>query len=257
MVYSRVIPCLLIKDGELVKTTKFKDPRYIGDPINAIKIFNVKEVDELLVIDIAATDSNREPDYALIKTLASECFMPLCYGGGVKSIDQMRVIYNLGVEKISLSSSSFDYDFLREAVKTFGAQSVVVTIDVKKNIFGKYSVYTHNGSKLKDTPLDSLIDMFNNIGIGELVINSINNDGVMKGYDHTLIRKVVNLTKVPVIALGGAGSLADIISLFKEVDIFAAAAGSLFVYHGRLKGVLINYPGFDCIQEKIGDGKNE
>ena len=249
MLFNRVIPCLLINNQGLVKTIKFKNERYIGDPINAVKLFNDKEVDEIILLDIGVTSKNQEPNYALIEEIASECFIPLCYGGGVKSISQMHKIYALGVEKISLSSKAInDMNFIKEAVNIFGSQSVVVTLDYKKTFFGKKTIYICNGKTKTKFTLEEYVNILNEVGVGEIVLNSIDNDGTMLGYDKELIKTVSKRTKIPIVALGGAGNLNDMIEIIKEANITAAAAGSLFVYHGKLKGILINYPKFDDIQ---------
>jgi len=248
MLQKRVIPCLLLHKGGLYKTEKFKNPTYIGDPINAIKIFNEKEVDELLFIDIDATLNNKEPNYKMIEDIASECFMPLCYGGGVKNIAQMQKIYALGVEKISLSSSAVLNPLLiNEASSRFGNQSVIVTVDIKKDFWGKKKVFIHNGTK--NTKLDPIefILKIEKLGAGEIVINSVDNDGVMKGYDLELLKEIKSNTKVPIIALGGAGNLSHIQAAFEISHVDAVACGSMFVYHGPLKGVLINYPPYQTL----------
>jgi len=246
MVLSRAIPCLLIKNGGLVKTKKFKNANYIGDPINAIKIFNEKEVDELMIVDIDVSSKGTDINYELIEDIASECFMPVCYGGGVNSIDQMKKLYSLGIEKVSLSSSALNNpQLVTDAAKTFGSQSVVVTIDVKKNFWGNQKVFFHNGKKnSKVDVLDFVVEMENR-GAGEIVINSIDRDGMMNGYDLDLLKEIKSSTTIPVIALGGAGSLSDLSTVVNEIGISAAAAGSLFVYHGPLNAVLINYPSYE------------
>jgi cyclase len=236
--------------GGLYKTEKFKNPTYIGDPINAIKIFNEKEVDELLFIDIDATLDNKEPNYKMIEDIASECFMPLCYGGGVKNVAQMKKIYALGVEKISLSSSAvLNSELIKEASNMFGDQSVIVTVDIKKDFWGKKKVFINNGTKnTKLNPIDFILKV-EKLGAGEIVINSVDNDGVMKGYDLELLKEVKSNTKVPIIALGGAGNLSHIKAAFDVSKVDAVACGSMFVYQGPLKGVLINYPPYRQIKE--------
>ncbi len=244
MLRPRIIPCLLIKNKGLVKTINFGTPKYVGDPINAVRIFNEKEVDELLVIDIDATAEAREPDYAVIEFLAAECRMPLCYGGGVKSTDQIGKIIGLGVEKVALSSIAIQRpEILAEASESFGSQSIVVVLDVKKNARGNgYEVYTHNGKKATGRcPIETAQQM-QKLGAGEIVINSIDNDGQMKGYDLNFIRRVKSVIQVPLTCLGGAGSLQDIGKLISEYKTIGAAAGSLFVFKGIYRAVLINYP---------------
>lgn len=243
MLAPRIIPCLLVHNKGLVKTIKFKDAKYVGDPINAVKIFNEKESDELMVLDIDATVEGREPDYKMIENLATECRMPLCYGGGIKTVEQATKIFNLGVEKIALSSVAIENPKLvTEIAKEVGNQSVVVVIDVKKKMFGGYDVYTHNGTKKTKVDLEKFIIELQSFGVGEIVINSIDNDGVMKGYDLSLIEKIKPLVDVPLTILGGAGSLDDIRKLIVKFGIIGCSAGSLFVFKGKYKAVLINYP---------------
>lgn len=243
MLRSRIIPCLLVHNKGLVKTVKFKDPKYVGDPINAVKIFNEKEVDELVILDIDASAEGRDPDYQLIENLSNESRMPLCYGGGIKTSEQARKIISLGVEKIALSSEALERpELLKEISEIIGQQSVVVVLDVKKAIFGGYHIYSLNATK-KHSKLN-LVDFcqkLEKIGIGELVINSIDQDGVMKGYDLGLSEIVRENTNVPVTFLGGAGSFDDIYELVDKHKIVGASAGSLFVFKGRYKAVLINY----------------
>jgi cyclase len=244
MLRPRIIPCLLVKDKGLVKTVNFKDPKYVGDPINAVRIFNEKEVDELIVIDIDASAEKREPDYKMIEILAAECRMPLCYGGGVKTSTQVKRIVELGVEKVALSSAAIENpDVISESSQMVGNQSVVVVLDVKKNAFGsKYEVRTYNGkTKTGKFPLELSMQV-EKLGAGELVINSIDNDGVMKGYDLSLIASIRESINIPLTILGGAGSLEDIGELISKYNIIGAAAGSLFVFKGKYRAVLINYP---------------
>jgi cyclase len=243
MLRPRVIPCLLVKNKGLVKTVKFSHPKYIGDPINALRIFNEKQTDELMILDIDATVEKNEPDYKMIKYWASECRMPLCYGGGIKSVEQANKIFALGVEKIAISSAVFENpNLITEIANQVGSQSVVVVLDVKKNFFGGYEVYTHNGKKGTGKDPIAFVKEIENLGAGEIVINSIDNDGVMKGYDISLIEKVRNNFSLPLTVLGGAGSLSDIGTLINKFGIIGAAAGSLFVFKGSYKAVLINYP---------------
>lgn len=244
MLYPRIIPCLLVKDKGLVKTVNFKNPKYVGDPINAVKIFNEKEVDELMVIDIDATIENREPDYVMIERLAAECRMPLCYGGGVTMSYQIEKIIQLGVEKVAISAAAIaNPSLVSEAADKVGNQSIVVVLDVKKKLLGgKYEVFTHNGQKATGkNPLEMALQM-EKLGAGEIVINSIDQDGVMEGYDFSLVDKIRNSIKIPLTVLGGAGSLDDIGKLINKYGSIGASAGSLFVFKGVYKAVLINYP---------------
>jgi cyclase len=234
----------LVKNGGLVKTVKFDQPKYVGDPINAVKIFNEKEADELIVMDIDATAHGREPDFQLIKNLAAECRMPLCYGGGVKTVGQFKKIIGLGVEKVAVSSAALDDPKLvARAAEVVGNQSVVVVLDTKKKRFGsKYELFTHNGTKSSSQSVTEFARTMESLGVGEIVINSIDRDGGMAGYDLKLVEQVRNAVSVPVTALGGAGSLGDISELIGRFGIIGAAAGSLFVFKGKYRAVLINYP---------------
>lgn len=244
MLRPRIIPCLLVKNGGLVKTEKFARPKYVGDPINAVKIFNEKKVDELIVVDIDATVLNREPDYGLIRNLAAECRMPLCYGGGVKSVDQLERIISLGVEKVAMSSAVVsDPEIVAKAAEVVGGQSVVVVMDVKKRGFrSKYELWTHNASKRTGLSPVEFARKVEKLGAGEVVVNAVDRDGVMKGYDIELIRAVRESISLPITAIGGAGSLQDIGTLIDSFGIIGAAAGSLFVFKGVYRAVLISYP---------------
>ena len=244
MLRSRIIPCLLIQNKGLVKTINFKDPKYVGDPINAVKIFNEKEVDELIVLDIDATKENRGPNLKMIKSLADECRMPFCYGGGITTVEQAKKIISLGVEKVALSFSALNnISLCQEIGDVIGNQSVVVVLDVKKKkIFGGYDIYTHNGTKKSNWKLNDFISKLEEIGIGEIVINSIDNDGVMQGYDLPLIESIREKCSMPITVLGGAGSIQHIKDLISKFKIIGAAAGSLFVFKGKYKAVLISYP---------------
>ena len=244
MLRSRIIPCLLIQNKGLVKTVNFKDPKYVGDPINAVKIFNEKEVDELIVLDIEATKENRGPNLKMIKGLANECRMPFCYGGGITTVEQAKKIINLGAEKVALSYSALNnISLCQEIGDIIGNQSVVVVLDVKKKkIFGGYDIYTHNGTKKSNWKLNDFISKLEEIGIGEIVINSIDNDGVMQGYDLPLIEYIREKCSMPITVIGGAGSIQHIKDLISKFKIIGAAAGSLFVFKGKYKAVLINYP---------------
>jgi imidazole glycerol-phosphate synthase subunit HisF len=244
MLRSRVTPCLLVKNRGLVKTVKFDQPKYVGDPINAVKIFNEKESDELIVLDIDATADGREPDYQMIKNLAAECRMPLCYGGGVTTVEQFKKIISLGVEKVAISSAAVaNPELIARASEVVGNQSVVVILDVKKRRFGsKYDVFTHNAMMATKQEVSVLAKKFEKLGVGEIVVNSIDRDGGMQGYDLKLIEQVRNVVAVPVTALGGAGSLDHIRELIERFGIIGASAGSLFVFKGKYRAVLINYP---------------
>jgi len=247
MLRPRIIPCLLIQNGGLVKTIGFQNAKYVGDPINAVKIFNEKEVDELMVLDIDASSRHTGPNFDLIRKLAIECRMPFCYGGGVTSIDQAKKIINLGAEKVAISSTALlNTSLIAEVGQSVGKQSIVVILDIrkKKKLFGDnyYELYINNGKTKVNIDLIDFVNELNKIGIGELVINSIDNDGEMKGYDFDLIDLVRNNTDFPLTVLGGAGSLNDFKNLFDRYGIMGAAAGSFFVFKGKFRAVLITYP---------------
>ena len=243
MLRPRIIPCLLVKDKGLVKTVNFKDPKYVGDPINAVRIFNEKEVDELVILDIDATAENREPDYKMIAHWAAECRMPLCYGGGVRTTEQAQRIFALGVEKVAISAAAIsDPSLITKIAEQVGSQSVVIVLDIKKKLLGGYEVYTHNGKKPTGKNPVEFARECEVLGAGEIVINSIDNDGVMNGYDVSLVEKVRKAITLPLTVLGGAGSLQHIGQLINKFGIIGAAAGSLFVFKGIYKAVLINYP---------------
>jgi cyclase len=243
-VLLRIIPCLLLHQGGLVKTKRFKDPIYVGDPINAVKIFSDKCADELIIIDIDATAEGREPKVDFLRDICSQAFMPVCYGGGVKSLQQMERLFHAGIEKISLSSAALQTpSLLREASSAFGSQSVVVTIDIRRPIFGKgYAVSSHRGKKKWPIPLADWVKGVVDQGAGEIVINDIDRDGTMSGYDYKLVSEVVKIASVPVVALGGAKDVNDMEHLIEETGVAAAAAGSVFVFIGPHRAVLIHYP---------------
>ncbi len=246
MLRPRIIPCLLVHQGGLVKTQGFASPKYVGDPINAVKIFNEKESDELMVLDIDATVKGVEPDYQMIAKLAEECRMPLCYGGGIKTAQQAARIIDMGVEKVSISSAAIaNPALLGEIASAIGRQSVVAVLDVRKRtgLFAKgYEVCTHNAREARKVDPVELAVQLQEAGAGEIVINSVDRDGQMKGYDLELAQQVRKALKVPTTFLGGAGSLDDISQLVRTVGVVGAAAGSLFVFKGKYRAVLINYP---------------
>lgn len=244
MLRPRIIPCLLVKNGGLVKTVQFSNPKYVGDPINAVRIFNEKEVDELVVLDIDATVQRREPDYTLIKNLAAECRMPLCYGGGVKTVEQIQKIITLGVEKVAIGAAAIETPgLISNAAARVGSQSIVVVMDIKKTGFlRRYELFTHNGTRWTGFNPVEFAKRIDENGAGEVLINSIDYDGVMKGYDLDLIAQVRETVSLPITALGGAGSLKDIEGLIRSFGIIGAAAGSLFVFKGKYRAVLITYP---------------
>ena len=244
MLYPRIIPSLLIHKKGLVKTVNFTNPKYVGDPINAVKIFNEKSVDELIITDIDATVNNNEPDYSLIEKIAMECRMPLCYGGGIKNAEQAKKIFNLGVEKISISSSAINNpSIISELSESVGSQSLVVVLDIKKKYLStNYNVLINNGKDKTGINLTSFVSSLQALGAGEIVLNSIDRDGSMQGYDYKAIDKVRANTTLPLTVLGGAGNLSHIEDLISKYGIIGAAAGSIFVFKGKYKAVLINYP---------------
>jgi imidazole glycerol-phosphate synthase subunit HisF len=243
VIKTRVIPVLLLKDKGLVKTVKFGAPRYIGDPINSVRIFNEKEVDELAFLDIAATPNRREPDFATLEDIAGEAFMPMACGGGITSVAQVRRIMAMGFEKVILDTVTYDDpDVVREAVAIYGAQSVVACIDVKRRLLGGYDLYTRSASLRRKVGLSDHLDKLVSYGIGEIIVNSIDRDGTMAGYDVAAIKAVASKVTVPVIACGGAGSIDDLVAAVNQGGASAVAAGSLFVFKGKHRAVLINYP---------------
>jgi imidazole glycerol-phosphate synthase subunit HisF len=243
MLRSRITPCLLVHKKVLVKTEGFKNPKYVGDPINAVKIFNEKEVDELIVLDIDASVEGRGPDFELIRNLAVECRMPFCYGGGVTTVEEAKKIISLGAEKVALSSAVInDFNLIKRIGEAVGVQSVVVVLDVKKSFLGVYEIYIHNGKKSTGIKVKDFIQRLDKVGVGEIVINSIDRDGKMEGYDLSLIDLAREATEVPMTVLGGAGSLDDIKSVISRYKTIGVAAGSMFVFKGKYKAVLISYP---------------
>ncbi len=255
MLNPRIIPCLLVRNKGLVKTVKFQEAKYVGDPLNAVRIFNEKSVDELVVLDIDATVENIEPDYKMIEHLAAECSMPLCYGGGIKTADQALRIFSLGVEKIALSSAAVENpNLIHEISKSVGIQSVIIVLDVKKKkLRNEYALFTHNGKKKTGLNILDFARKVERIGCGEIIINSIDQDGVMKGYDTNIINKIRNEISTPITVLGGAGSLNDIGQIINKYGIIGVAAGSIFVFKGKYKAVLINYPNPDEKQSIINN----
>lgn len=244
MLRPRIIPCLLIHDGGLVKTVRFKEPKYVGDPINAVKIFNEKESDELIVLDIDASANGVEPNYRQISHLAAECRMPLCYGGGIRTAEQARKIISLGVEKVAISAIALEKpELITRIADEIGRQSVVVVLDVKQRMLGKaYDVWTHNGTRNTRRNVFEVAAEVEKLGAGEIVVNSIDNDGRMKGYDIGLAIKLRQTVKIPITILGGAGSLDDIGEVIAACGVVGVAAGSLFVFKGPYRAVLISYP---------------
>jgi cyclase len=248
MLKNRVIPSLLLKNGGLVKTVKFKSPTYVGDPINAIRIFNEKEVDELMVLDISASIEQKDPDYSLIEQFASECFMPLTYGGGIKTIEQASTLFSLGIEKICVQSAALENpSFISRLAEKFGQQSIMVSIDIKKNWHGSFYLYTATKRKMGNRNWLEELESLVKAGAGEVILNSVDRDGTLAGPDLKNIAIASSLVDVPLIAVGGIGSLNDI-KLAVSAGASAVAAGSFFIYHGPHRAVLITYPKYQELE---------
>lgn len=255
MLRTRVIPCLLLKNGGLVKTRGFAEPKYVGDPINAVKIFNEKEVDELVFLDISATPAGRPPSFELIRDIAAEAFMPFAYGGGVTSVEEVKRLVGLGAEKVVVDSAAVARpELVREAAEVVGSQSLVVAIDVKRSLLGRYEVVTHSGARRAGLDPVAWAQQVESLGAGEILVNSVDRDGTMKGYDLALLRKVTSAVRVPVVACGGAGGLADLRAAVAEGGASAVAAGSLFVFHGKHRAVLITYPDYRELEQLFAAG---
>ena len=238
----RIIPVLLMDDRDLIKTIQFKDRTYLGDPVNAVKIFNRKGIDELSILDIGATRNNREPDFEILKDIASEAFMPLACGGGIKNVDQVHELLAIGYEKVVINSELIRHpELITKSAELFGSQSIVASIDAKL-VKGKYKCAIADGSEIVDKPPVELAKEAERLGAGEIIINSVDRDGMMQGYDIELVKGVVDSVKVPVTAIGGAGGIEDLKCVIEKGHAHAAAGGSMFVYYGRLKAVLITAP---------------
>ncbi len=244
MLRPRVIPCLLIHKGGLYKTIKFGDHKYVGDPLNAVRIFNEKEVDELIVLDIDKTKLNLEPNYDLIEKIAAQCRMPLCYGGGIKKVSQVEKIISLGVEKVGISSGAIENpNLVFEASKKVGNQSIVFIMDLKKHIFRKnsYQVYTLNGTKNQGLDPLEISRKMESLGAGEIVINSIDRDGTLHGYDDFIIDKIYKNISIPLTVLGGLSNIKDLSNMIKKYKLIGLSGGSFFVFKGKYRAVLIQY----------------
>ena len=240
---KRIIPVLLLQGRGLVKTKQFSDPVYVGDPVNAVKIFNEKEVDELILLDISDRTREKGPDFDYLKEIASECFMPLCYGGGIRSTNDIRKLLRTGVEKVAVNTCAVTAPaFVKEIADMFGSSTLVVSMDVKKDIFGRYCVAAAGGKRKVSLNPEKFAELAESLGAGELMVQSVDRDGTMKGYDTALLKRVAVAVSIPVVACGGAGSMEDIESVFSETSVSAAAAGSIFVFKGKHRAVLINYP---------------
>ena len=243
MLRPRAIPCLLLKNGRLVKTIKFEKPQYVGDPINAVRIFNDMEVDEIVVLDIGATPDGTAVRFDLIGEMAGECFMPMAYGGGLTSVEDVRRVLGLGVEKIVINAAAArDLSLVRAIGDAFGSQSIVASVDVRKRMFSGYRAYTGGGRQALKAGVVEWVQALERAGAGEILVTSIDRDGTMDGYDLDLVRLVSSSVRVPVIAAGGAGSVDDIGAVVTRGGASAAAVGSLAVYQGKNRAVLINFP---------------
>jgi cyclase len=255
MTAARIIPCLLLRDRKLVKGQKFAAHRYVGDPINAVRIFNDRDIDELMLVDIARTKQGKPPDFEHIEEIVSECFVPLSYGGGIKSVEDARRLIRIGVEKILLNSSVIgNLGLVRAIADEIGSQAVIVNIDVKRNLLGKPRVWSHCGRKVAIRDPVAYASAAEKAGCGEIVVSSVDRDGTMSGYDVVLVRQVADSVSVPVVALGGASSLADIGEVVLKGGASAAAAGALFVFQGKHRAVLINFPTSEAIDAALGTG---
>jgi len=253
MLKTRIIPTLLLKNRGFYKGEKFKNYKYVGDPINTIKIFNEKEVDELVILDIISSKENKPIDFEYLKEIVSEAFMPVGYGGGIKSVEDAKKLFSIGIEKVILNTNAIlDFDLIKKLVDIFGSQSVVFSLDVKKNIFGQKKVYIKSGTqKVKYNYLELSLKM-QELGVGEIILNDIDRDGTFKGYDLDLIKEISNKLNIPLIASGGARNLEDF-RLAKEAGAHACAAGGMFVYHMPHRAVVISYPKYEEIRKILGE----
>jgi len=254
MLQTRVMPCLLLKDGALVKTVRFQEPSYIGDPINAIRIFNEKEVDELVFLDIAATNQGRRPPLDVLKRIAGESFMPVAYGGGLRRLEDIREVLRVGFEKVSINSHAAESpSFVTEAAREFGNQSVIVSIDAKKVGGDRYEVWTHGATRRTGLDPATFAARMQEAGAGEILLTSIDRDGTQQGYAIDLIQQVVARVSIPVIACGGAGKVEDFTAAVREGGAAACAIGSMAVYYGRNRAVLISFPSRTEIEKALGE----
>jgi imidazole glycerol-phosphate synthase subunit HisF len=248
MALKRILPCLLYDGVGLVKTVKFKNPSYIGDPINAIKIYNEKEVDELILIDINASKQKRKPNFDKIADMASEAFMPFAYGGGVKTYDDFAKLYKLGVEKVIINSLiQENTEVIKKVINNYGAQAVVACVDFKKPFFGDKTPYSYIGHKIKSSIAEYAKYLSQEIGVGEIMLYSVDNDGTWDGYDSVVMEQVINAVDVPVIACGGCGNVNHLKTILYQTNVNAAAIGSMAVYSKKGMGVLINFPNRESV----------
>lgn len=254
MINTRIIPCLLMSKKGLVKTVGFKNPQYVGDPINAVKIFNEKEVDELILLDIDASKNQHAPDFDLITDIVSEAFMPIAYGGGIKTLDQAKRIVNSGVEKIIINSSALEnLHLVQELSNCLGASSTVVAIDIKKDLFGRYRIFNPRTRGFEKKTLKTYITDIVTSGAGEIMVNDVSREGSYKGLNLDLIKEITPIMNLPLIISGGAGSLEHLVEASKH-GASAIAVGSMFIYMGKHRAVMINYPSPDCLKEVLANG---
>ncbi len=252
MTKTRVIPVLLLRGRGLVKTIKFKDPKYIGDPINSVRIFNEKEADELIFLDITATPEGRGPDFDLLADIAGEAFMPMGYGGGITTLDHVRQVFSLGFEKVVINSAGYGSgELIQQASAIYGVQAIVASIDVRKTLMGRYELMSHCGRTKQAGSLKDHIARLERLGVGEIFINAIDRDGTQSGYDIKLVKEASSACSVPVIACGGAGSIEHFAEAVHEGGASAVAAGSLFVFVGPHRAVLITYPDRDLLSRAL------
>ena len=252
MLKVRVIPCLLLKNRSLVKSIKFKKYNYIGDPINTVRIFNELEVDELMFLDIFASKENRDINFDMLRDISNECFMPLSYGGNIKSLDDAKKIFAIGFEKIVINSNAFNnLELIEQISKYFGQQSVVGSIDVKKSFFGREHIFSKHGVKREKESVVEWAKKMESAGVGELLLTSIERDGTWSGYDIELTKRVTNSVQIPVIANGGAGSILDIAEVVGRANASACAVGSMVVYQKKDMGVLVNFPDKKLLEKAL------
>ena len=251
MALKRIIPCLLYDGSGLVKTVKFKNPSYIGDPINAIKIYNDKEVDELILIDINASKQKRKPNFDKIADMASEAFMPFAYGGGVKTYDDFVTLFKIGVEKVIINSIiQQNPQLIKKVIASYGSQAVVGCVDFKKSFLGSKLPYSYLGNKIPLSLIDYAKYLEQELGVGEIMLQSVDNDGTWQGYDYEVTEQILNAIEVPIIACGGCGSINDLEKILYKTNANAAAIGSMAVYSKKGMGVLINFPNRELVIEE-------
>lgn len=252
MLQTRVIPCLLLNEDSLVKTVKFENPSYIGDPVNTVRIFNELEVDELLFLDISASKENREINFHILEEIANECFMPLAYGGGIKSVADIKKILQIGLEKVAINSEAFSHpELITNAAAQFGSQSIIGAIDIKKNFWGKYEVYSHSGTQKQKVDAVEWAKQLEKLGVGEILLTAIHKEGMWSGFDINLIQQITRAVNVPVIANGGANDIFSIGKAIHDGGASATALGSMVVYQAKDMGVLVNFPDRQKLEREL------